>query len=70
MKSGNSGSAGPTYDDLRGDAVEASIHGGNFLLASLESLVRMKRAANREKDRGAIALLEAEIARRRETPAT
>jgi hypothetical protein len=66
MKSGNSGAEGPTYVELAADAVGAKIEVGSFLLASLESLVRMKRAANREKDRKAIVLLEAEIARRRD----
>ncbi len=66
MKSGNSGAEGPTYEDLGTDAVEAEAGEIALVFASLESLVRMKRAANREKDRKAIALLEAEIARRRE----
>jgi hypothetical protein len=47
----------------------SQVDSGTFLLASLESLILMKRAANREKDRNATALLEAEIARRREASA-
>jgi hypothetical protein len=44
--------------------MEASLDGRTFLVASLPSLVQMKRAAGRDKDRAVLPLLEEAIAKK------
>jgi hypothetical protein len=39
------------YEDLRRDAVQATLRGTPVLLASLRDIIRMKEASAREKDR-------------------
>jgi hypothetical protein len=59
------GTAG--YDDLRRDALSATLRGTPVLLASLRDLIRMKDASSREKDRMQLPALRRtlEVARRR-----
>lgn len=55
---------GETYETLRPSAAEVADEG--VPCASLEAIARMKRAANRSKDRQALPTIEAEVAKRRE----
>jgi hypothetical protein len=50
---------GETYDSLARDAVRAAEPDQTVLFASVDALLRMKRIANRPKDRLGIARLEA-----------
>lgn len=52
---------GETYATLLEDAAEVEQHGHRVKCASLEALLRMKRAANRPKDQPAIAKIEARL---------
>lgn len=59
------GTAG--YEDLAKNAVEMKLGGSALRVASLDDLIRMKRAANRPKDRVELEILGAlreEVARR------
>ncbi len=51
------------YDDLRTDAVKFEAFGVQFLAASLDDIIRMKKAADRPKDREDVLLLR-ELKRR------
>jgi len=66
LKNAGSEVAPLTYADLASDALEAELEGRTFLVSSLETLLRMKRAAGRKKDRAVLSLLEEAIAKRRE----
>jgi hypothetical protein len=56
--------AGTTgYDDLARDAVKFEAFGVQFLVASLDDIIRMKKAADRTKDREDVLLLK-ELRRR------
>jgi hypothetical protein len=57
---------GETFATLIADAVEAEQFGHRLRCASIDALLRMKRAANRPKDQAGIAQLEA--ARRARDP--
>ncbi|MBZ0116284.1 MAG: hypothetical protein K8H88_04800 [Sandaracinaceae bacterium] len=57
---------GETYATLVVDAAEVLQHGHLVRCASLEALLRMKRAAKRPKDAAGIAAIEAAIRRRDE----
>lgn len=57
---------GETYESLAGDAVASKLYGVVVRCASLEALLRMKRAANRPKDQPAIAKIEARLREREE----
>jgi hypothetical protein len=50
------GTAG--YDDLARNAVAMDLDGHTILVASLDDIIRSKRAANRDKDRLALPILE------------
>jgi hypothetical protein len=65
MKNAGSEDAPRGYEELAADALEAELGDRTFLVASLEALLAMKRAAGREKDRSVLSLLEAAIARKR-----
>ena len=65
MKNAGSDDAPLGYAGLASDALEAELDGRTVLVASLESLLRMKRAAGREKDLKVLTLLEEAIARKR-----
>lgn len=56
------------FEDLRRDAVQATLRGTPVLLASLRDIIRMKEASNRPKDQAQIPALRAtlEVIRRRE----
>ena len=56
---------GETYETLRVDAVESEQYGTTIRCASLDALLRMKRAANRPKDQTAIARIEEALEKRR-----
>jgi len=55
------------YDDLRRDAVQATLRGTPVLLASLRDIIRMKEASAREKDKLQLPALRRtlEVKRRR-----
>jgi hypothetical protein len=55
------------YDDLRRDAVQATLRGTPVLLASLRDIIRMKEASRRPKDEAQLPALRRtlEIVRRR-----
>ena len=57
---------GETFETLIEDAVETRQAGHLVRCASLEALLRMKRAANRPKDQPAIAKIEARLRERDE----
>ncbi|MCA9608755.1 MAG: hypothetical protein KC619_24295 [Myxococcales bacterium] len=57
---------GETFESLIEDAIELEQHGQRVTCASLEALLRMKRAANRPKDQPAIAKIEARLRERDE----
>ena len=61
MKSADSGSTGERYETLAAEAVETLADGRPYLVASLTSILRMKRAANRPKDQKVLSLIEAAI---------
>ncbi len=48
---------GETYGSLSEDAVAAELHGSIVRCASIDALLRMKRSANRPKDRAGIDAL-------------
>jgi hypothetical protein len=51
--------AGTTgYDDLARGAVSMELDGVTIMVASLDDIIRSKRAANRDKDRLALPILE------------
>ena len=54
---------GETFDTLTRDATTLEVHGASMLCASLPALLRMKRAADRPKDRAVIDRIEAALAR-------
>lgn len=54
------------YDDWRADAVQVSIAGTTIQVASLESLIRSKERADRDKDRAALPFLRALLRRSEE----
>jgi hypothetical protein len=56
---------GETFETLARDALTAQLHEASVRYASVEALLRMKRAANRPKDREGIRLLEAALKRER-----
>jgi hypothetical protein len=66
MKNAGADDAPLGYAELADDALEAELEGRTFLVASLESLLRMKRVAGRDKDRAVLSLLEDAIAHKRE----
>jgi hypothetical protein len=47
------------YDSLEPNALEASVHGVRIMVAALDDLIRMKRAAGRPKDRAELEILGA-----------
>lgn len=55
---------GETYESLALDAGESDVAGHTVRIASLAALVRMKRAANRPKDRAVLPAMEAALAQR------
>jgi hypothetical protein len=57
---------GETYATLMTDAVEVELGDAVVFCASLDSLLRMKRAANRPKDAAGIVQIEAAIRKRGE----
>ena len=61
---------GETYETLSIDAMEVEQPGHSVRCASLSALLRMKRAANRPKDRAAIPKLEEALIRASSQPAT
>jgi hypothetical protein len=58
---------GETFQTLTVDAVDSEQFGLVLRCASLEALLRMKRAANRAKDRAGIARIEDVLRQRRES---
>lgn len=54
-----------SYEDLLPDAVELTADGMTFRVLSLERLIEVKRLAARPKDFAVLPLLEATLARRR-----
>lgn len=56
------------YEDLRRDAVQATLRGAPVLLASLRDIIRMKEASAREKDKLQLPALKRtlEVTRRRD----
>jgi hypothetical protein len=61
MKGSDSGAGGDSYATLAPDALETNLGGGTFLVAELSAILRMKRAANRPKDRKVLSMIEAAI---------
>jgi len=57
------------YDDLARTAVPMEISGEKVLVAAIEDLIRMKRAAGRPKDRIEVEILEAVLEERDRGPA-
>ncbi len=55
---------GEHYESLVGDALRRNVCGVDVAIASLAALVRMKRAANRPKDRAVLPAMEAVLAQR------
>jgi hypothetical protein len=53
---------GETFETLSADAEDATYAGHTVPVASLAALLRMKRAANRPKDRKVLAAIEAALA--------
>jgi hypothetical protein len=51
------------YQDLAATAVRYDVSGVSVSAASLEAIVRMKEAAGRPKDRQAVAIIKAMLAR-------
>jgi predicted nucleotidyltransferase len=47
------------FPDVSKDAIQVELSGTKYLVASLDSLIKSKRAANRPKDRNALPELEA-----------
>lgn len=56
------------YDDLREHAVHFEVFGQQVLAASLEDLIRSKRAADRPQDRQDVLVLREMLRRGRATP--
>jgi hypothetical protein len=56
---------GETYESLLADCVLVEQDGRVVQCASIEALIRMKRAADRPKDREGLAALEAALAKQR-----
>jgi hypothetical protein len=63
MKDGSG--SGDTYRALCVDALEGSSAGHPVRVASLEAVLRMKRIANRAKDRKVLPLIEAALRKSR-----
>jgi len=61
MKGSDSGAGGDNYATLARDALETNLGGSTFLVAGLSAILRMKRAANRPKDRKVLSMIEAAI---------
>lgn len=59
---------GETFETLAEDALEATVAGCPIRIASLEALLRMKRAAARAKDLKVIPAIEAAIRRGNDEP--
>ncbi len=57
---------GETYETLKEDAVPRVILGSDLQIASLAAIARMKRAANRPKDRKVLPAIEEALRRRDE----
>jgi hypothetical protein len=55
---------GGKYEDVEGQSVKLEVFGRDVLVLSLETLIRVKRAAGRPKDLEAVAELEALLAER------
>src|SRR5262245_34296444 len=55
---------GETFETLTRDAVQRVVLGSELQIASLAAIARMKRAANRPKDRQVLAAIEAELQKR------
>jgi hypothetical protein len=55
---------GGKYEDVEGHSVKLEVFGRDVLVLSLETLIRVKRAAGRPKDLEAVAELEALLAER------
>jgi hypothetical protein len=66
MKNAGSDDAPRGYEELATDALEAEVGGRTFLVASLDALLSMKRAAGRPKDRAVLSRLEEAIAKKHE----